>query len=235
MMCVLSLMMFSFFFYISESRSCNKHKKNLCLYFNIRKSITNLTFTKAVLWLPRYDKKLSIRQLHGRQSRKLRPLFPRRKNWLRFDILSFVNDWLNQGRQTQGIEVFRPNDNRMLRMHKEGKDPFIVLNIRSRQKRRINKRPPRKCTDNESSCCLANLTVNFADIGYNEFILNPSYIRVNYCKGDCGKYIYLLLSYSISSISFYPFFDLFISSVPHLYQFVLKTGIYRLSLHWAND
>lgn len=169
-----------------ESRSCKKPQKNVCLYFNIRKNIANLTFSRAVLWLPRYDKKLSIRQLHGRQSRKLRPLFPRRKNWLRFDILSFVNDWLTQGRQTQGIEVlFRPDQNSILQLHKDGQDPFIVLNIRSRQKRRINKRPPRKCSDNEDSCCLANLTVNFADIGYNEFILNPSYIRVNYCKGDC--------------------------------------------------
>lgn len=169
-----------------ESKSCSKHKRNLCLYFNIRKSISNLTFSKVVLWLPRYAKRLTIRQLHGHQNKRLRPLFPRRKNWLQFDILSFVKDWLSLGRQKQGIEVIlRPDHNRILPLHRRGPDPFIVFNVRSRQKRRTNKRPPRKCSDNEQGCCLANLTVNFADIGYNNFILNPSYIRVNYCKGDC--------------------------------------------------
>ncbi|KXJ11069.1 growth/differentiation factor 8 [Exaiptasia diaphana] len=71
--------------------------------------------------------------------------------------------------------------------------PFIVIDVVSvmaRKKRSINCRPGIR------SCCLQELYVSFADMGWDNWILIPEGLNVNYCTGSCFGHILPVYSHS---------------------------------------
>lgn len=71
--------------------------------------------------------------------------------------------------------------------------PFIVVDlvsVKARKKRSINCRPGIR------SCCLQELYVSFADMGWDNWILIPEGFNVNYCTGSCYGHILPVYSHS---------------------------------------
>ena len=63
------------------------------------------------------------------------------------------------------------------------KRPFIVINVESEVKRR-----PRRaieCHPKMRQCCRESLYVNFTEIHWNDWIVEPKGYDANYCRGTC--------------------------------------------------
>lgn len=63
------------------------------------------------------------------------------------------------------------------------KRPFIVINVQSEVKRR-----PRRaieCHPKMKQCCRESLYVNFTEIHWNDWIVEPKGYDANYCRGSC--------------------------------------------------
>ena len=65
---------------------------------------------------------------------------------------------------------------------KGDKRPFIVINVDSEIKPR-NRRA--NCHSNKKGCCRESLYVNFTDIGWDDWIVEPKGYDANYCRGSC--------------------------------------------------
>ncbi|XP_022193005.2 inhibin beta B chain isoform X2 [Nilaparvata lugens] len=62
--------------------------------------------------------------------------------------------------------------------------PFLVLSINSIVKSRRTKRVV-TCEPKTRDCCRQYLNVSFADINWDNWIVEPSYYGAYYCKGSC--------------------------------------------------
>lgn len=75
----------------------------------------------------------------------------------------------------QGCVIARKGDKR----------PFLVINVESEIKKR--KRRVVKCHPKMNHCCLESFYVNFTEIGWNDWIVEPRGYDANYCRGKCGS------------------------------------------------
>lgn len=71
--------------------------------------------------------------------------------------------------------------------------PFIVVNTYSgrpmrRPKRNIN------CSATTTSCCRDSLYISFAEIGWNDWILQPPGYHAYFCRGSCASAASITLS-----------------------------------------
>lgn len=76
---------------------------------------------------------------------------------------------------------------------KHRRKPFIVIDTyaqrkNSRQKRNIN------CSSGVTDCCREKLFINFADIGWDDWILYPSGYDAYFCRGSCTSAASVTLS-----------------------------------------
>lgn len=66
--------------------------------------------------------------------------------------------------------------------------PLLFLKQNNRHKRNIN------CHPGVSECCRENLYISFADIGWDEWILQPSGYHAYFCHGSCNNAASITLS-----------------------------------------
>ncbi|XP_055343858.1 inhibin beta C chain-like [Paramacrobiotus metropolitanus] len=62
--------------------------------------------------------------------------------------------------------------------------PFLVINTENKKSHR-NRRGI-QCQQGSLHCCRESLYINFTDIGWDSWILEPRGYMANYCKGQCG-------------------------------------------------
>lgn len=68
---------------------------------------------------------------------------------------------------------------------KGDKRPFLVINVQNEAKKR-NRRVI-GCQPSNGDCCRESLFVNFTEIGWNDWIVEPKGYHVNYCRGQCNS------------------------------------------------
>ncbi len=78
--------------------------------------------------------------------------------------------------QCNGCMVARKGDKR----------PFIVVTVKNDEKVR-QRREAKKgdCFPGRRECCRESLTVNFTEIGWDDWIVSPVDYEASYCKGTC--------------------------------------------------
>lgn len=65
--------------------------------------------------------------------------------------------------------------------------PFLILHTKLKTYLR-SKRRVRNCGNNETSaCCKMNIVFNFAEFGWDDWILSPAQFTTGVCKGECTR------------------------------------------------
>ena len=74
--------------------------------------------------------------------------------------------------------------------------PVLVINLKS--KRRRVPRSVRECNSRTSSCCRHYFEINFEEIGWHTWIIQPKKFTPYYCRGSChGKFGTRSFSHSV--------------------------------------
>ena len=76
--------------------------------------------------------------------------------------------------------------------------PFLLLKTSERQNKHVRKRRSFsvECIPGYDKCCRQSLYVTFKEIGWHDWIIEPSGFEVNVCKGRCsGGAIYVAKSH----------------------------------------
>ena len=71
-----------------------------------------------------------------------------------------------------------------LDQHKLGLRSFLIINTQSKAVERA-KRHAFNCIHHQQQCCKQSLYVNFTELGWNNWVIQPTGYFANYCVGDC--------------------------------------------------
>lgn len=130
---------------------------------------SNLNFTKA--------KPIAIREIGLNE-----------ETWEKIDIAWPVKNWVEYHDLSHTIQVTCEtcsSSNMPISMHNDRK-PFIVIDTFpqrtiSRQARSVN------CGPGSSECCRDSLYIDFATIGWDDWIIHPKGYNAYFCRGTCDR------------------------------------------------
>ncbi|GAB6032233.1 hypothetical protein CHUAL_010873 [Chamberlinius hualienensis] len=109
--------------------------------------------------------------------------------WLKFDLTTTVRRWiLKPNSSVQMLEVScktcAMDKDKVPVSSDPGERPFIVINFNHEDDKKRYRRGL-LCEESTVSCCMESLYVNFTDINWNDWILQPEGYYANYCRGSC--------------------------------------------------
>lgn len=65
--------------------------------------------------------------------------------------------------------------------------PFLVIDTENKRQRRRSRRHAYNCEAGIKQCCKQSLSIDFAEIGWDDWIIYPSGYTANYCMGECAE------------------------------------------------
>lgn len=119
------------------------------------------------------------------------------EGWVKTDIKFMVKKWIGRHRLNHAIQIActtcSTDRNRAPVSVEQTLKPFLVIHTeplpqRNRPKRHSN------CLPEMTECCRDELYINFADIGWSDWILHPSGYHAYFCRGSCSTAASLTLS-----------------------------------------
>ncbi|XP_071440250.1 inhibin beta B chain [Hetaerina americana] len=120
-----------------------------------------------------------------------------REGWVKINLVWEVKHWLEYSEQPHSIHVACNNcemgaTKSPISLLPENR-PFLVVNTNSnsayqRPKRNVN------CVPGLSECCRESFYVSFADIGWDDWILQPAGYHAYFCRGSCSNTVSLTQS-----------------------------------------
>ncbi|KAK2173339.1 hypothetical protein NP493_883g00007 [Ridgeia piscesae] len=110
------------------------------------------------------------------------------RGWVKFNMRSVVRHWMKTTRRDDGVVQVTCRTCRKLRHHRQSAPieingenrPIIVINIGARRQR-----TKRSSSDCRFGCCMEHFYVNFTEIGWNDWIIQPKGYVANHCTGSC--------------------------------------------------
>lgn len=123
------------------------------------------------------------------------------EGWLKIDVTYVIRNWLEyQDSPTHAINVACKtcgmDSNNSPISFKNTLKPFLVIYTHSQARRAAHRRQKRSndCGTGIRECCREKLYVSFAEIGWDDWILQPSGYNAYFCKGSCTTAASLTLS-----------------------------------------
>lgn len=175
-----------------ENSTCFDENGHPCIrfHFEILPQIQNKNFEFVELWLHKkqgvteYTIILIINE-NDQENRKLTTTVynqNRLEGWSRFNVSHIQYD---ENVTSLDLEIYSDSADWCLEFDKNNK-PFLLLKI---EKRLISKRAIRDCTTETTTCCRENYYVEFKDVGWSDWIVEPQGFDANYCKGSCTSHV----------------------------------------------
>lgn len=121
--------------------------------------------------------------------------------WLKIDVTYVIRNWLEyQDLPTHAINVACKtcgmDRNNSPISFKSALKPFLVIYTHSQTRRTVHRRQKRAndCGNGSHECCREKLYISFAEIGWDDWIIQPSGYNAYFCKGSCTTAASLTLS-----------------------------------------
>lgn len=109
------------------------------------------------------------------------------------------SSWLTMEQHAKKVLMNGKNGIRYLRFEAElecencyfsrnaNQQPFIALKVIKKIKQRARRGISENCSGYQS-CCRKSLTIDFKEIGWDNWIISPKSYNAYYCKGDCSRH-----------------------------------------------
>ncbi|KAL0267821.1 UNVERIFIED_CONTAM: hypothetical protein PYX00_009974 [Menopon gallinae] len=119
------------------------------------------------------------------------------EGWIKLAFVKSIKKWLEAIRRRHTIQVLcktcgysRPSTPVSIESKNQ---PFLVINTETNRKKRRPKRNV-NCMPGISECCREKLYISFADIGWDDWIIQPRGYEAYFCRGSCSNAASLTLS-----------------------------------------
>lgn len=195
--------------YEDEARCLKKIRfPTACLPFQLPSDIHTMDVSTALLW---FHKEKDILDEHNqtfvvsevahwdtnKSFQKTKPIAILETNqtegWLKVDVTYVIKNWLEyQDTPTHAINVAcktcgMDKNQSPISFSTELK-PFLIIYTHTQQRRLYRHRRPKRsanCYPGSNECCRESFYVSFADIGWNDWIIQPKGYNAYFCKGSC--------------------------------------------------
>ncbi|XP_010163063.2 inhibin beta C chain, partial [Antrostomus carolinensis] len=109
-----------------------------------------------------------------------------RTGWVTLDVGQAVQNLFGQGSQrlTVELEVTEDWGSPLLADHRDSHWPFVAVQVRARMPHRVQRRGI-NCSGDSRMCCRKEFFVDFKEIGWEDWIIQPEGYHMNYCAGLC--------------------------------------------------
>ncbi|NXX87125.1 INHBC protein, partial [Urocolius indicus] len=109
-----------------------------------------------------------------------------RAGWATLDVGRAVQKLFSQRMQklTVELEVEEDHGFPLLAGHSDSHWPFVAAQARARTRRRVRRRSG-DCSGDTRTCCRREFFVDFKEIGWEDWIIQPEGYHMNYCTGLC--------------------------------------------------
>ncbi|NXD72696.1 INHBC protein, partial [Eolophus roseicapillus] len=109
-----------------------------------------------------------------------------RAGWATLDVGQAVQSLFGQGSQRLTVELEAAEDwgSPLLAGHSDSHWPFVAAQARARMPHRVQRRGI-DCSRDSKMCCRQEFFVDFKEIGWEDWILQPEGYHMNYCAGLC--------------------------------------------------
>ncbi|NXO05215.1 INHBC protein, partial [Rhinopomastus cyanomelas] len=109
-----------------------------------------------------------------------------RAGWATLDVGQAVQNLIGQGSQRLTVELEVAEDWRspFLAGHSDSHRPFVAAQARARTPHRVQRRGI-DCSGDSRMCCRKEFFVDFKEIGWEDWIIQPEGYHMNYCTGLC--------------------------------------------------
>ncbi|KAM6106320.1 inhibin beta C chain [Pterocles gutturalis] len=106
--------------------------------------------------------------------------------WAALDVGRALQNLLGRGgrRLTVELEVAEDGGSPLLVAHGDSHWPFVAARARARVPRRVRRRGV-DCSGDSRTCCRKEFFVDFKEIGWEDWIIQPEGYHMNYCAGLC--------------------------------------------------
>ncbi|NWQ97665.1 INHBC protein, partial [Burhinus bistriatus] len=109
-----------------------------------------------------------------------------RAGWATLDVGRAVQSLFRQGSQrlTVELEVAEDWGSPLLAVYSDSHWPFVAAQARARTPHRVQRRGI-DCSGDSRMCCRKEFFVDFKEIGWEDWIIQPEGYHMNYCAGLC--------------------------------------------------
>ncbi|NWX47974.1 INHBC protein, partial [Steatornis caripensis] len=113
-----------------------------------------------------------------------------RAGWTTLDVGQAVQSLFSQGSQRLTVELAVAEDWRSPRLagHSDSHWPFVAAQARARTPHRVRRRGI-DCSGDSRMCCRKEFFVDFKEIGWEDWIIQPEGYQMNYCVGLCPLHV----------------------------------------------
>lgn len=201
-----------------EQARCMKKVRHpsACLPFQLPSDIHAADLSTAELW---FHKEPDVQDSNGqtfvvtevahwdskKSFQKTTPIAIHQTNitegWIKVDVAQVIRNWLDyQDSPIHAINVACKTCGRDVNnspvSFKSKLKPFLVIYTHSQQKRMSYKRVKRhsNCSPSVNECCRESFYVSFAEIGWDDWIIQPAGYNAYVCKGSCSTVASVTLS-----------------------------------------
>ncbi|NXU56029.1 INHBC protein, partial [Turnix velox] len=109
-----------------------------------------------------------------------------RDGWATLDVGQTIQNLFKQGGQRLSVEleVMEEQGSPLLAVHNDSHRPFVAARARARTPHRVQRRGI-DCSGDSRTCCREEFFVDFKEIGWEDWIIQPEGYHMNYCAGLC--------------------------------------------------
>ncbi|KAM9115067.1 inhibin beta C chain-like [Pangshura tecta] len=119
-----------------------------------------------------------------------RQLEVKQGGWATVEVRTAVQSFFSKGGQrlTVELELEGSPEPALFLSSSDSHRPFMVAKVRARPRHRLRRRAV-ECSSNSRMCCKKQFFVDFKEIGWENWIIQPEGYRMNYCTGPCPTHV----------------------------------------------
>ncbi|KAG6923135.1 inhibin beta C subunit [Chelydra serpentina] len=113
-----------------------------------------------------------------------------RGGWAAVEVRTAVQSCFSKGGQrlTAELELEGSPEPALLLSSSDSHRPFMVAKARASPRHRIRRRAV-ECNSKSRTCCRKQFFVDFKEIGWEDWIIQPEGYRMDYCTGPCPAHV----------------------------------------------
>ena len=188
--------------FIIAVSTCRNTRPSGCYHFQFQENLNPELIDSAELWVyklqdPGSNRNHTLvvseldRHFHAtnrHESRLYGHQAEIQRGWVKFEMRHLVRRWLRRPSTNHGLIITCPTcemDPEAVPIANRDEHRVYIMLRMGKPRKRTRRSTKIDCDGGQTQCCRDTLRVNFEEIGWNDWVMQPEWYDAHYCKGSC--------------------------------------------------